>query len=622
MRFVLAFLLSLVMLSPSIAQLPVAAASHELKAGWNDRLIGSVPCKQTKGVYMAGNWELPPVQPGGSPGISNFFVALFDTSGAVVWSISNQPYVTQNTLVTSITTDDSDNVYITGVFYYPTLNFGGKSLYGGLGVNPHSFIAKINPQSQVLWLTGFDAGNISTCPDIEVDLNGKVNVLVSHFFTFSAIGQTFTTASDKCSYTMACIDAISGSITSLTPLLTIPRTKGSFSRFALKKQGVSDRYYLCGAVDTINTTKINFYPKGKTDILILGFDTLGNVTDSASIGGERFEYFRDFISDNEDGLYVYGYFVDSVMIQQQMYYSNGSTDLFICRFNTNLVYQWNRIFGSPKVDVAYDISITTQNQLSVGLTFADTICKVGGFTFRNPIGKNNALALIFDKSGSLKWGYRANYTNATSYQGAHQLVSGYADHSFYMVGEYNGDISVSLQGVNTPFQTSNALNKDLYLIRFKRCMPDSVRLGRDTILPQAGILLDAGHPGSSYYWMPGGDQTQQLLVTSPGQYSVTVLTDCGTLSDTIEILAPMPVSYFSSPHIAIYPNPTRGDFYVDPRTEDEYLVEIFAVDGRCISKRMIRRKEHFVLTEQGVFLVKISDAQGRLHMISKIINGY
>jgi gliding motility-associated-like protein len=46
--------------------------------------------------------------------------------------------------------------------------------------------------------------------------------------------------------------------------------------------------------------------------------------------------------------------------------------------------------------------------------------------------------------------------------------------------------------------------------------------------------LDAQNPGASYLWSTG-DTTQFLLAASPGQYSVTVSTNCGTAADTILI---------------------------------------------------------------------------------------
>jgi|GEM_PF-2079525 len=46
------------------------------------------------------------------------------------------------------------------------------------------------------------------------------------------------------------------------------------------------------------------------------------------------------------------------------------------------------------------------------------------------------------------------------------------------------------------------------------------------------LTLSAQNPGSTYLWNTG-DTTQSLIITSPGQYWVTITNACGTASDTI-----------------------------------------------------------------------------------------
>lgn len=72
-----------------------------------------------------------------------------------------------------------------------------------------------------------------------------------------------------------------------------------------------------------------------------------------------------------------------------------------------------------------------------------------------------------------------------------------------------------------------------------------IPLGDDTnICEGTGIVLDAGNPGSEYYWLPGEFNTQTLEVFDAGTYSVTVTNDCGFNSAEIEILGvdPLPVT--------------------------------------------------------------------------------
>jgi gliding motility-associated-like protein len=61
-------------------------------------------------------------------------------------------------------------------------------------------------------------------------------------------------------------------------------------------------------------------------------------------------------------------------------------------------------------------------------------------------------------------------------------------------------------------------------------------LGPDTVLcGPATITLNAGNPGATYLWTPGGQTTRTKIVTASGNYSVTVTNACGTASDNINI---------------------------------------------------------------------------------------
>ena len=62
-------------------------------------------------------------------------------------------------------------------------------------------------------------------------------------------------------------------------------------------------------------------------------------------------------------------------------------------------------------------------------------------------------------------------------------------------------------------------------------------LGKDTTLcgHKSTLLLDAMVPDASYYYWNDGSNKPTLLVTKPGKYSVTVVTACKTLTDSIKV---------------------------------------------------------------------------------------
>ena len=61
-------------------------------------------------------------------------------------------------------------------------------------------------------------------------------------------------------------------------------------------------------------------------------------------------------------------------------------------------------------------------------------------------------------------------------------------------------------------------------------------LGPDKGICQGGaITLDAGNPGATYLWTPGGATTQTIQVTASGTYGVTITNGCGSITDDITL---------------------------------------------------------------------------------------
>jgi gliding motility-associated-like protein len=54
------------------------------------------------------------------------------------------------------------------------------------------------------------------------------------------------------------------------------------------------------------------------------------------------------------------------------------------------------------------------------------------------------------------------------------------------------------------------------------------------------LVLNAENPGCKYKWSTG-DSTQQILISSPGVYSVEISNDCGSITDSVEVRIEYPI---------------------------------------------------------------------------------
>lgn len=97
-------------------------------------------------------------------------------------------------------------------------------------------------------------------------------------------------------------------------------------------------------------------------------------------------------------------------------------------------------------------------------------------------------------------------------------------------------ITVSTPGTYWVQFTDNCGTYDDTVVVYNKPVP-SVDLGPDVVFCYGQtILLDAGNPGSGYYWSTG-DRTRTITVDTTGVYSVTVTNGCTTVIDSVVMKA-------------------------------------------------------------------------------------
>lgn len=103
-------------------------------------------------------------------GYSNQFIAKYNSTGNVIWAEA----LNGSSFGNAVTVDANDNMYVTGSFYGATASIGGIALNGASDNN--TFLAKYDPSGTVLWATAtMESGN-DEGGALATDGNGNVYV--------------------------------------------------------------------------------------------------------------------------------------------------------------------------------------------------------------------------------------------------------------------------------------------------------------------------------------------------------------------------------------------------------------------------------------------------------------
>ncbi len=165
--------------------------------GTSSDMSNSIAIDVSGNLYMTGYFYSPTLAFGSytltNAGMYDLFLAKYDDSGNVLWAESAGG--TSADEAHSVIVDASGNIYLTGLFYSPTLTFGSTTLTNeGL---EDIFLAKYNSNGNVVWAKS--AGGTSFEVAWSVAVNSSGNIYLAGWFGSPTLtfGSTTLTNADN-----------------------------------------------------------------------------------------------------------------------------------------------------------------------------------------------------------------------------------------------------------------------------------------------------------------------------------------------------------------------------------------------------------------------------------------
>jgi len=362
--------------------------------------------------------------------------------------------------------------------------------------------------------------------------------------------------------------------------------------------------------------------QGMNDVWIVKIDTAsGSLLSSDVYGGSGDDYGLYLLKHTGGNLKCGGYSNSST---GDVTGSHGNFDYWVFTLDQTGEIIWGDCFGGSNNDRMGGIRQGTENGI-ICFGFSNSVdgdvagnqglfdcwvfqidCQKPSASFTctpNPACAGDTIDFSNLTTGALTWQW---YVNGVSYS-----------------SDFNVPALIAVSGTDSiTLLTSFESCSDTAMQIVTAYSSPVVDLGSDTsICASCSIMLDAGNPGAEYWWSTG-DSTQQITVTAGDTVWAEVMVHGCAGIDTIVVSADTAttVGEFAGHSFDIMPNPNSGIFRIKTSSTENYLVEVWSADTRCLIRTEPCRGDALVdlaAVDAGCYVVIIRNTE-RVLAVKKV----
>lgn len=500
---------------------------------------------------------------------------IYGQNPSWVWATNTQS--TSTSSGNAVTTDSVGNVYVTGYYYAPSINFGSQVL-DNLGQSDF-FLVKYDPQGNVIWAKGagspdFDEGNA-----VATDRYGNVYVTGSFNGDTIAFDNIILTSSNPGVYHFFLVkyNSDGDAVWAINP----DNDNWSYGHDLVVDEG-GDIIVTGGFVyPTLQFGSDTLYNNGSTgnDLFIMKFHPEVGLIWSVNAGGDSYDVGYGIDYDENKDIYVTGSFGSTMIWGTDTLISSGGSDICVLKCDEFGNPLWARSAGGVDHDEGLSLDVSSDQGVFVTGLFASPFIDFGSNPLVN-LGDNDIFLTKLDQQGNVTWSIRAGESGWDEAFGVTSDMNGNA----YLTGGFR---SASITFGNETLTNANADKSDLFVTGYDGA---------------SGNVLWAKHAGQNEH--DGGsdicvDPTGALYVTggfgsSFIEFGSTTLLNASN-SDVFlaKIGLPTDIEEFDlTSEVSIYPNPSSGSFLIKPLQSTEEMF-VYNSTGQLIQALKPNAEAHY-----------------------------
>lgn len=356
-----------------------------------------------------------------SKGQVDIFIAKYDCTGKFIWAKSAGGKDLDN--CSSITTDNNDNIYITGYFTGPAkfedttiISFGSKD----------AFIAKYDHTGKLIWIEQEGGRKYDTGQKIISD--DKYLYLAGHYKDISEFGDTTLYASSGSPHIFISKYDTSGSLIWIRSAGNIDDMRGNkVNDIAIDRN--KDIIITGAFTEESIFSNDTLTPVGNYDIFLTKYSNTGELLWIKQAGGIYMDEGYSVAIDEKNNIYAAGCFQDNAIFPDTVLPGGARNDIFIAKFNESGDMVWLNKIDGPHTDVVNSIAYSNNNIYMTGYFWE--LITLGDTTFTSR-GKGDIFTVKYDTDGILQW---AEHSGGESYDDSKYVILDHSD-NIYITGYF------------------------------------------------------------------------------------------------------------------------------------------------------------------------------------------
>ncbi|RFS17094.1 hypothetical protein [Emticicia sp. C21] len=325
-----------------------------------------------------------------SNGFTDIFIAKYSKIGDLIWL--KKAGGSSFELSTGITTDNANNIYITGLMA-ETAYFGNSSVTSNGAAD--FFLAKYDTNGDLIWVkNGGGATDDGGIGNFKVDANG--NIFVSGYITGTASFDAFSLTSQGGYDTFLAKYKSDGSVEWIK--------QGGGTNWDISNGTSIDsngNIYITGTFKgTASFDTFSLTSSGFDDIFIVKYSPAGAVLWAKKAGGIEFDTPHEITVDNSNNILITGAFQNTADFSGTNLTATNISDVFIAKYDANGNLLWAKKAGGADNDVSYGMAVNNIGEIFIVGNFNGTA------TF-SPVTVSVSTTTTFiakcDANGNFKW---------------------------------------------------------------------------------------------------------------------------------------------------------------------------------------------------------------------------